>query len=89
MSQRSALQIYNKNQAQPNACLLGIWFYGRKNIRKFSIFINAENLTDERPKQIQAGGKPTQQPRLFDDIWNHTEGRIFNGSVKIINLFKI
>ncbi|WP_346238597.1 TonB-dependent receptor [Niabella insulamsoli] len=58
-------------------------FMAQKTFGRFSLFVNFENFTDERQsnyKPVVSG--PLQAP-AFDDIWNHMEGRVVNGGVKI------
>lgn len=61
--------------------VLGI--FGEKTFGKFSLFINAENITDTRQSRFgQVVFGPHQDP-TFSEIWTHTEGRVFNGGIKI------
>ncbi|MEO5591218.1 MAG: TonB-dependent receptor [Chitinophagaceae bacterium] len=62
------------------------WEFGimaEKTIRKISLFINFENFTDQRQSKYKSVVNPPHNNPSFDDIWNHTEGFIFNGGVKI------
>lgn len=62
------------------------WEFGlmaEKIFNKISVFINAENFTDQRQsKYKRVVNLPNNNP-TFDDIWNHTEGRTINGGVKL------
>jgi outer membrane receptor for ferrienterochelin and colicins len=58
-------------------------FMAEKYFGKISVFINAENFTDQRQSNYKrVVNLPNNNPS-FDDIWNHTEGRTFNGGIKI------
>lgn len=58
-------------------------FMAEKTIRKISIFINFENFTDERQSNYKrVVNEPLNNP-TFDEIWNHTEGFVINGGVKV------
>ncbi|TDG36674.1 TonB-dependent receptor [Pedobacter changchengzhani] len=57
-------------------------FMAEKAFGKFSIFINAENFTDARQSRYKNVVNGSHLNPTFDDIWNHTEGRTFNGGVK-------
>ena len=60
---------------------LGI--FGEKTFGKFSFFINAENITDTRQSRFGRVVFPPIQNPTFSEIYTHTEGRIFNGGIKI------
>ncbi len=56
---------------------------GEKTFGKYSFFINAENITDTRQSRFgQVVFLPFQNP-IFAEIYTHTEGRIFNGGIKM------
>ncbi|MBC7850334.1 MAG: TonB-dependent receptor, partial [Chitinophagaceae bacterium] len=57
-------------------------FMVEKPIRNFSIFVNLENFTDQRQSKFKrvVNGDPLQP--TFDEIWNHTEGFVFNVGLK-------
>jgi len=62
------------------------WEFGamaEKTFRKISIFINFENFTDQRQSNYKTVVNPPHTNPSFDDIWNHTEGFVINGGVKI------
>lgn len=61
--------------------VLGI--FGEKNFGKFSLFINAENITDTRQSRFGQVVFPPFQNPTFAEIYTHTEGRVFNGGIKI------
>ncbi|HLM01364.1 MAG TPA: TonB-dependent receptor [Pyrinomonadaceae bacterium] len=61
--------------------VLGI--FGEKNFGKYSLFINAENITDTRQSRFGAVVFPPHQNPTFSEIYTHTEGRVFNGGIKI------
>lgn len=61
--------------------VLGI--FGEKNFGKYSLFINAENITDTRQGRFGQVVFPPHQNPTFSEIYTHTEGRVFNGGIKI------
>jgi outer membrane receptor for ferrienterochelin and colicins len=61
--------------------VLGI--FGEKTFGKFSLFINAENITDTRQSRFGTVVFPPHQSPTFSEIYTHTEGRVFNGGIKI------
>ena len=60
---------------------LGI--FGEKAFGKYSLFINAENITDTRQGRLTQVVFPPHQMPTFAEIYTHTEGRVFNGGIKI------
>lgn len=60
---------------------LGLFF--EKTFGAFSFFVNAENFTDTRQSHFGNPVLPPHQNPLFQEVYTHTEGRIFNGGVKI------
>jgi outer membrane receptor for ferrienterochelin and colicins len=61
--------------------VLGI--FGEKTFGKFSLFINAENITDTRQSRFGPVVLPPYQNPTFSEIYTHLEGRVFNGGIKI------
>jgi len=61
--------------------VLGI--FGEKTFGKYALFINAENITDTRQGRFSQVVFPPHQMPTFSEIYPHTEGRIFNGGIKI------
>lgn len=61
--------------------VLGI--FGEKIFGKFSLFFNAENITDTRQSRHGTVVFPPHQRPTFSEIYTHTEGRVFNGGIKI------
>ncbi|HEX8283798.1 MAG TPA: TonB-dependent receptor [Pyrinomonadaceae bacterium] len=57
--------------------------FGEKTFGKYSLFFNAENVTDTRQSRLGAVVLPPHQSPAFAEIYTHTEGRVFNGGVKI------
>jgi iron complex outermembrane receptor protein/outer membrane receptor for ferrienterochelin and colicins len=57
--------------------------FGEKTFGKFSLFINAENITDTRQSRFGQVVFPPFQNPTFAEIYTHTEGRVFNGGIKI------
>lgn len=57
--------------------------FGEKTFGKYSLFINAENITDVRQAQYSPVVTGPHQNPNFAELYTHTEGRIFNGGVKI------
>lgn len=58
-------------------------FMAQKTIKKVSLFINFENFTDQRQSNYKRVVNPPNNNPTFDEIWNHTEGFVFNGGLKI------
>ncbi|MGB4774482.1 MAG: TonB-dependent receptor plug domain-containing protein [Daejeonella sp.] len=58
-------------------------FMAEKTFGKISLFVNAENFTDIRQSRYKRVVNPPNNNPGFDDIWTHTEGRTFNGGIKL------
>ena len=58
-------------------------FMAQKTFRKISVFINFENFTDQRQSNYKRVVNPPHTNPSFDQIWNHTEGFVTNGGIKI------
>ena len=58
-------------------------FMAEKIFKKFSLYINFENFTDTRQSRYKNVVNGTQLAPVFDEIWTHTEGFVFNGGIKI------
>lgn len=63
--------------------LAEVGLFGEKTFGKFSLFINAENIFDERQGRYTQVVFPPHQNPTFAELYTHTEGRIFNGGIKI------
>jgi iron complex outermembrane receptor protein/outer membrane receptor for ferrienterochelin and colicins len=78
---------YTGNQYQTNGALTPSYWvfgiFGEKIFGKFSLFINAENITDTRQGRFGQVVFPPHQNPTFAEIYTHTEGRVFNGGIKI------
>jgi iron complex outermembrane receptor protein/outer membrane receptor for ferrienterochelin and colicins len=61
--------------------VLGI--FGEKTFGKYSLFINAENITDTRQGRLSQVVFPPHQMPTFSEIYTHTEGRVINGGIKV------
>ena len=61
--------------------VLGI--FGEKMFGKYSLFINAENITDTRQGRLSQVVFPPHQMPAFSEIYAPTEGRVINGGIKI------
>ncbi len=62
------------------------WEFGamaEKTFKKITFFINFENFTDERQSNYKPVVNAPYTNPAFDDIWNHTEGFVINGGVKV------
>ncbi|HEX8637888.1 MAG TPA: TonB-dependent receptor [Pyrinomonadaceae bacterium] len=70
----------NRSRTKP-FWVLGI--FGEKTFGKYSLFINAENITDTRQSRFGAVVFPPHRNPTFSEIYTHTEGRVFNGGIKI------
>jgi outer membrane receptor for ferrienterochelin and colicins len=58
-------------------------FMAQKTFNKISFFINFENFTDQRQSKYKTVVNPPHSNPTFDDIWNHTEGFVVNGGIKL------
>lgn len=74
-------QYLSNGQRTPSYWVLGI--FAEKFFGKYSLFINAENITDTRQSRFGPVVFPPHQNPSFAEIYTHTEGRIFNGGIKI------
>lgn len=72
--------LYNGNKT-PSFWEFG--FMAQKTFEKISLFINFENFTDQRQSNYKAVVNPPYTNPTFDDIWNHVEGFVINGGIKI------
>jgi outer membrane receptor for ferrienterochelin and colicins len=72
--------LYN-GSATPSFWELG--FMAQKDIGKLALFINFENFTDQRQSRYKGVVNPTFTNPSFDDIWNHVEGFVMNGGIKL------
>ena len=72
--------LYDSKQT-PSFWELGL--SGQKTFNKTSFFINFENFTDQRQSRYKAVVHPPHNDPTFDEIWNHTEGFVVNGGVKL------
>ncbi|MBA4849963.1 TonB-dependent receptor [Emticicia sp. BO119] len=62
------------------------WEFGlflEKTFGKFSIFANAENFTDTRQNRFEKVVFDAHNSPKFNEVYTHTEGRSFNGGIKI------
>ena len=60
-----------------------IGVFAEKTFGKISLFVNGENLTDVRQNRFGATVFPPHHNPTFQEIYTHTEGRLFNGGIKI------
>jgi outer membrane receptor for ferrienterochelin and colicins len=74
-------QFLNNGSRTPSFWEFG--FMAQKTFRKVSFFINFENFTDQRQSKYKTVVNPPHNNPSFDDIWNHTEGFVINGGIKI------
>jgi iron complex outermembrane receptor protein/outer membrane receptor for ferrienterochelin and colicins len=74
-------QFLTDGSRTPSYWVLGI--FGEKIFGKYSIFFNAENITDTRQGRFGPVVLPPHQNPAFAEIYTHTEGRVFNGGIKI------
>lgn len=58
-------------------------FMAQKTFKQVSFYINFENFTDQRQSNYKAVSNAPHNNPSFDDIWNHTEGFVVNGGIKI------
>ena len=74
-------QVLTNGSGTRHFWVLGI--FGEKTYGKVSLFFNAENITDTRQSRFGPVVFPPHQNPTFAEIYTHTEGRIFNGGVKL------
>ena len=60
-----------------------VGLFGEKTFGHYSLFVNAENITDTRQSRFGTVVFPPHQHPTFAEIYTHTEGRVFNGGVKV------
>lgn len=78
---------YSSNQVLSNRLrvrsfsVFGI--FGEKTLGHISLFFNAENITDTRQSRFGPVVFPPHQNPTFSEIYTHTEGRVFNGGIKL------
>jgi iron complex outermembrane receptor protein/outer membrane receptor for ferrienterochelin and colicins len=77
----SSSQILSTGFKTPSFWVYGI--FGEKTFGKLSVFINAENLGDTRQSRFSPVVFPPHQNPTFSEIYTHTEGRVFNGGLKV------
>lgn len=58
-------------------------FMAQKTFKQVSFYINFENFTDQRQSNYKTVSNTPHNNPSFDDIWNHTEGFVVNGGIKI------
>ena len=74
-------QVLTNGSRTRHFWVLGI--FGEKTYEKISFFFNAENITDTRQSRFGPVVFPPHQNPSFAEIYTHTEGRIFNGGIKL------
>jgi iron complex outermembrane receptor protein/outer membrane receptor for ferrienterochelin and colicins len=74
-------QILDDRSLTRSTAVVGL--YAEKIFRKFSLFVNAENLTDVRQGRYSPVVLGPHSNPTFAEIYTHTEGRLFNGGIKI------
>lgn len=74
-------QVLSNGSRARHFWVLGI--FGEKTYGKVSLFFNAENITDTRQSRFDQVVIPPHQNPTFAEIYTHTEGRIFNGGIKL------
>jgi len=58
-------------------------FMAEKIFKKISLFVNFENFTDARQSKYKNVVNGSHLDPTFDEIWNHTEGFVVNGGLKV------
>jgi len=62
------------------------WEFGlmaEKTFNKIALFVNFENIGDQRQGKYKSVVNPPYNNPTFDDIWNHQEGFVLNGGIKL------
>ena len=57
--------------------------FGEKSFGRYRLFFNAENINDTRQGRFGTVVFPPHQNPTFAEIYTHTEGRVFNGGIKV------
>ena len=60
-----------------------VGIFGEKIFKNFSLFLNAENITDVRQSRYSRVVFPPFTAPTFAEVYTHLEGRVFNGGIKI------
>ncbi len=63
--------------------LFEVGLFAEKIFKKFSLFVNAENITDVRQSRYGPVVLGPHNNPTFAEIYTHLEGRVFNGGIKI------
>lgn len=74
-------QTLGDRSRTPSYWVVGI--FGEKSFGRWSLFVNAENITDTRQSRFGQVVFPPLENPTFAEIFTHTEGRIFNGGIKL------
>jgi outer membrane receptor for ferrienterochelin and colicins len=77
----SSSQLLSTGFKTPSFWVYGI--FGEKTFGKLSVFFNAENIGDTRQSRFSPVVFPPHQNPTFSEIYTHTEGRVFNGGIKV------
>lgn len=74
-------QYLSNGDATPSFWEVGVM--AEKPFKYFSLYINAENLTDTRQSRYKGVVNGLHKNPSFDEIWTHTEGFVLSGGIKI------
>jgi iron complex outermembrane receptor protein/outer membrane receptor for ferrienterochelin and colicins len=78
---------YSDRQVLSNGLLTRpYWEFGlfmEKTFGRISVFANAENFTDTRQNRFEKVVFDAHNSPKFNEVYTHTEGRSFNGGIKI------
>jgi len=77
----SSSQVLSNGMKTPSFWVCGT--FGEKTFGKLTVFINAENIGDTRQGRFGRVVFPPHQNPTFSEIYTHTEGRVFNGGIKV------
>ncbi len=58
-------------------------FMAQKTFGRFSFYVNFENFTDQRQSRYKTVVNGAHNNPEFDEIWNHTEGFVWNAGIKL------
>ena len=78
---RTGKQFLSNGTTTPSYWELG--FMVEKPFKNISVYINFENFTDQRQSKYKSVVNGSHENPTFDEIWNHTEGFVVNGGIKI------
>ncbi|RYU95108.1 TonB-dependent receptor [Emticicia agri] len=77
----SGRQVLSDGRLTPQYWEFGLFL--EKTFGKITVFANAENFTDTRQNRFEKVVFDAHNSPKFNEVYTHTEGRSFNGGIKI------